>query len=296
MMSEQTPWTTVLQPEGFRSVAPLPTRHELADFYASEYYQRSVSESYRQAYSDQQIAYKRLYARALLQAIGAPAQAGSLLDVGCGEGYLLAEAEVGGWDVAGIELSSYAIERFNPHVRDRVAVGDADGILSRFESEGRTFGACVLQNVLEHVLDPRQMLTGVRRILSPDAILLVTLPNDYSAIQRLLLRNGDVPREYWFAPPQHLHYFDIVAGTSFARSCGFSVIDVFADFPIEVFLLHPGSNYVRDRALGPAADGARMTMSLLCAQAGIDRYLDLCRAYAGCGIGRAFTLVLTADR
>jgi SAM-dependent methyltransferase len=49
-----------------------------------------------------------------------------ILDVGCGKGFLLYEFTqvVPGCEVAGIDISGYAIEHAKPEVRDRLVVGD----------------------------------------------------------------------------------------------------------------------------------------------------------------------------
>jgi 2-polyprenyl-3-methyl-5-hydroxy-6-metoxy-1,4-benzoquinol methylase len=287
-------WRKVRQPEGYISVEPLPSPEELRAFYAEQYYQQTVSASYQASYSEEELSYKRLQARVFLHAIGRGDDgAPSLLDVGCGEGFLLAEAQTQGWSVKGIDFGAYAVDRFHPALAEHLELGEASEILDRFVAEKRRFEACVLQNVLEHVIDPRGLLGKMRALLAPEGKLLVTLPNDYSGVQQTALKTKLVDHEYWFVPPQHLHYFDIAAASALSRACGYDVKDVFADFPIEVFLFHPGSNYVRAREVGPAAHKARMALSLICAQAGLDSYLDLSRAYARCGIGRAFTLVLT---
>lgn len=292
MTLDNTAWTKVRQPEGFFSVHPLPSAAELSAYYARQYYQNAESRSYQAEYSQQEVAYKKLNARLFLHAIGASSQDG-FLEVGCGEGFLLEEARLADWPVTGVDFSSYGIERFHPDLRDQMLIGDAFSILDDLAGKDRRFGACVLQNVLEHVIDPRQLLSSMLKLTAPGGKLLVTVPNDYSRIQEEALKTGAIESEYWFVPPQHLHYFTIESASALARACGFSVADVFCDFPIETFLFHPGSNYVRSRDNGRAAHEARMGISLLSAEKGLDAYLALSRAYADCGIGRAFTLVLT---
>jgi len=293
MATDAKSWRKIRQPEGFFSIDPLPTATELSAYYAEKYYQTGQSASYQADYAQQEIDYKRLNARLFLHAIEANAIGErQFLEVGCGEGFLLEEARAMDWSITGVDFSAYGIERFHPHLMPHVAIGDAFAILDDYAAQGRRFGACVLQNVLEHVIDPRRLLISMRELL-PGGKLLVTLPNDYSAVQAKAMETGAIDQEYWFVPPQHLHYFDIDSASKLARNCGFEVTDAFCDFPIESFLFHPGSNYVRDRKNGAAAHTARMTMSLLSAEKGLDQYLALSRAYAACGIGRAFTLVLT---
>jgi hypothetical protein len=89
-----------------------------------------------------------------------------------------------------------------------------------------------------------------------------------------------------------LHYFNVRSLLAFCERQGFRVIDAFADFPIEVFLLHPGSNYVEQPKMGKAAHHARMEPDLLIAEQGLDVYLDLYRALFRAGMGRDLTVLL----
>ena len=92
--------------------------------------------------------------------------------------------------------------------------------------------------------------------------------------------------------PQHLHYFNAENLPRFCAARGYDVLDAYSDFPIDLFLLHPGSNYVADTGKGPAAHRARVLHDLLIADAGLDRYLAFYRAMFQVGIGRDITVVL----
>lgn len=48
--------------------------------------------------------------------------------------------------------------------------------LSEFDSQ-ESYDVIILSNVLEHVLDPLEMLTNVRRLLKPGGQVWVSLPN-----------------------------------------------------------------------------------------------------------------------
>jgi hypothetical protein len=72
---------------------------------------------------------------------------------------------------------------------------------------------------------------------------------------------------------------------------GFEVTLGFASFPIDWFLMHPGSNYVADPAAGKAAHRARMAIDLVLAGQGMAAYLNLARAFFACGAGRSLTVI-----
>jgi hypothetical protein len=77
---------------------------------------------------------------------------------------------------------------------------------------------------------------------------------------------------------------------------GFTTLDAFADFPIEFFLYHAGSNYIENSAAGKPAHKARVELDLLLAENGIAPLHGLCQAMTRCGIGRNVTVVARPSR
>lgn len=294
MSDNNTTYTRKTNPGGWVSVDPLPDAETLKAFYADLYYQQPQTTSYQTAYSETELAHRDLKSQALLhvfQQHGVKPPA-SFLDVGTGEGFLMDAAARAGYTVTGADFSSFGLEKFFPGLVDRLLTGDIFETLETLAMRGTGVDACSLINVLEHVIDPQALLTSLRRVLAPNGLLAITVPNDYSRLQGLLTRQGAIDREFWFAPPQHLHYFNTGNLPPLCASLGFEVVDAWVDFPIDLYLLHPGSNYIRDRAQGPPAHQARMNFDLLLAQDGVDRYLDVYRAFFRAGIGRDLTVVL----
>ena len=293
--ASQRTYEQVRMPGGWVAARPLPSAEELARFYADDYYQRLESSTYQSSYDDEELAHKRLRVAVALHAIaaaGADPSHGPMLELGAGEGFFLAGAAEAGWDVRGVDLSSFAVERFNPSVAGRVRHGDAESALDDLVAQRERVAVCVLVNVLEHVRDPEALLGRVEQVLTPQGLVVITVPNDDSPLQHTLRRRGHVEDDPWFVPPQHLSYFNTDTGPALARSCGYDVVDLFSDFPIDWYLLHPGANYVADPAQGKAAHRARITVELLLAERGLERFHALGQALAACGAGRDFTMVL----
>ena len=289
-------WRAVRQPLGHYAIEPSPSPETLAAYYAERYYQAPASASYAVDYDERELAHKRLRARLWLSVVGemvGPAEGGGFLEVGCGEGFLLAAAAAEGWSVRGLDFADSGLRRWHPELVERVEVGDAYALLARAIAGGRRHRVVALQNVLEHVVDPGRLLRDVAGVVDPDGVVVVQVPNDFSRLQRRALELGHVGREFWVAPPDHLSYFDTESGPAFAAANGFDLLDMFADFPIDWFLFHPGSAYVdRDPAAGRAAHAARLELDLLLAERGIEPYRDFYRALARCGGGRNIAMVL----
>lgn len=284
----------VRHPDGRVSASPLPSRDELRTFYADLYYQSTQSATYQAEYSDLDRRHKILRCETLLQALQ---EAGlepqdAFLDVGAGEGFLMDAADRSGLAVTGMDYSSFGVEKFFPRLRPRLSVGDVIDLLERFAADGVRFAACSAINVLEHVIDPAALLASIGAVLKPGGLVAITVPNDYSRLQALLRQERHIDRDFWFSPPQHLQYFNADSLPRFCAAHGFELVDGFSDFPIDLYLLHPGSNYVMEPANGPAAHRARLLHDLLIAEQGVRPYLRFYRALFEVGGGRNITVIL----
>jgi 2-polyprenyl-3-methyl-5-hydroxy-6-metoxy-1,4-benzoquinol methylase len=110
--------------------------------------------------------------RRILALLGKPPQDVRLLDIGCSSGALLMSARALGFDAEGVELSADAAETAR-----RAGLKVFTGLLEAARFPDAVFDAAILMEVIEHLRDPRSMLSECRRILKPGGILLVTTPN-----------------------------------------------------------------------------------------------------------------------
>lgn len=121
---------------------------------------------------------------------------GRLLDYGCGTGYFLHAAKEAGWQVSGFEPSDSARRLAEQNVGQPIAHGP----LSQFEPG--SFDAITLWHVLEHVFDLNQTLEHLVRLLRPDGVIIIAVPNADSP-------DAQYYREQWAAydVPRHLYHF-----------------------------------------------------------------------------------------
>jgi 2-polyprenyl-3-methyl-5-hydroxy-6-metoxy-1,4-benzoquinol methylase len=281
-------------PFGFWEIANKPTPAELQKYYADKYYQEEAG-SYSLQYESAEIQYfqTKLEQRfAVLERHLGVGRTGRMLDVGCGEGYALKYFRTRGWSVKGFDFSNAGMRAHNPDVLDALLTGDVFDSLRAEIAAKETYDAVWLQNVLEHVIDPVDLLRTLRGLTGPTGMLVVTLPNDCSVTQQALLKDGHLDSAFWVAPPDHLSYFDCDTFANTARETGWDCLHLLADFPVDWFLFNPGSNYIRDRSRGKAAHRARLHIENLLHSAPIDRVLDFWTAAARLGVGRNFTAFL----
>lgn len=273
---------------GFLEIVDRPTPEALAAYYAQRYYQGERG-NYRASYPPHELAVIRLRIAqklACVQALRGERPPGRLLDVGCGEGYVLAALADEGWTVEGIDFASAGVEAMNPSVAERVETGDVFALLADRLARRLRYDLVWLGNVLEHVLEPVELLRALHGLVAPDGLLVVTVPNDGNAYHEGLFADGSIGERFWIAPPDHLSYFTAESLDATARATGWTCVDLLADFPIDLFLSHPGSNYVRDRGQGPAAHQARLRLEQVIGDAGPGPANDVYRALARVGLGR----------
>jgi 2-polyprenyl-3-methyl-5-hydroxy-6-metoxy-1,4-benzoquinol methylase len=281
---------------GFLEIANPPSPETLKAYYAERYYQTEQG-SYQKTYSDEErtfINLKIVQKASLVDRLRGKNIPGSFLDVGCGEGFALAWFAAAGWSVEGIDYSIAGLESMNPDFISHVECGDLFEILERRISGGERHDIVWLTNVLEHVINPVNLLKSFRHLVAPDGILVVTVPNDGSTYQEFLLDNGYIPHRFWIAIPDHLAYFTYESLARTAEATGWKCREIIGDFPIDFFLLHSGSNYVRDRANGPLAHQARIELELMLSNNNSqDTINEFYRSLARVGLGRDLTAFLS---
>jgi SAM-dependent methyltransferase len=105
-----------------------------------------------------------------------PAGARRLLDVGCGAGAFAAglKQERPGLAAWGVEMDPEAAALAG-EVLDRVLVGDVHAVLPQLA--GERFDAIVLNDVLEHVMEPEQLLAALAPLLSDGGCVVASVPN-----------------------------------------------------------------------------------------------------------------------
>jgi SAM-dependent methyltransferase len=119
---------------------------------------------------------------------------GRWLDLGFGQGELLAVAERSGWACFGTELARPALARAER--RGWVVAAEAEGD-ARFPVGG--FDVVSMLELIEHVPEPRRLLDAAARWLRPGGRLYLTTPNAASLNFRVLGLAWSV-----VVPPEHL--------------------------------------------------------------------------------------------
>ncbi len=139
-------------------------------------------------------------------------QSGVLLDVGCANGVFLKWMEqLQGWQLYGVEVGEFAAETAR-----QKGLNVITGTLESAVYPQSFFDVVTLWDVIEHVHQPVETLKEVNRIMRPDAILVMRLPNLSSIDAKIF-------GKYWagFDAPRHLYAFTIPNLQKLLEQAGF---------------------------------------------------------------------------
>lgn len=142
----------------------------------------------------------------------------AILDVGCGRGLLLEEFQKRGWNVTGTQVSrtaQRACER-------RLGAGCVRlGELPDLGLEESAYGVVTFYHVLEHLQRPLDYLNEAKRLLRPDGLLVVEVPDASGPGARFL-----GVRDFCLDYPHHLYFFTPASLKDTLEQAGFCVVAV----------------------------------------------------------------------
>lgn len=136
--------------------------------------------------------------------------AASVLDLGCGEGAMSAaiKRDRRAEEIWGVEVVASVAERArqNPAF-SQVLCGDVEVLMSQLPDS--YFSHVVAGDVLEHLVDPWQVLTDLRAKLRPGGLLICSIPNirNFSFIAKLLFRGRFEYKDSGVMDRTHLRFF-----------------------------------------------------------------------------------------
>lgn len=196
------PWEPSEHPEVWRCetcggayLAQFPSQSAAEALYQDDYYQEGTGARFT-GWLDALLVWMKGFRANAIQRHHPGTR--TLLDVGCGRGDLLACLKARGIEVCGTQLSRTAAEAARRHRQVNVLVGD----LPDLPLPAGHFDVITVFHVLEHLPDPVGHLRIIHRLLAPDGLLVVEVPNFETWGFRYLGR-----RNLCFDHPHHLFFF-----------------------------------------------------------------------------------------
>jgi SAM-dependent methyltransferase len=275
---------------GFYELAQKPSNEELKEYYAKKYYQDNKG-SYEMEYTPEELLYfrnkieqKYLVLKKLLPHKNG--STGSLLDIGCGEGFTLDYFKNKNWNITGIDFSDFGCRRFNPACLPYLHTGDIYEQMIPLINSNTRYDVIWLDNVLEHVLDPLYLLRESKKLLQEGGVIVIEVPNDFSILQSYLLEKKYINNEFWVVIPDHISYFNLKGLTALAAKAGLKNEFAMSDFPIDFNLMNPDTNYNKDKTKGKNTHRSRVEIDNLMHSVSIEKTVNYYKALADLGLGR----------
>jgi 2-polyprenyl-3-methyl-5-hydroxy-6-metoxy-1,4-benzoquinol methylase len=181
---------------GLHYLSPRLTEAAMLQYYQNDDYFRQSNTSGYTDYSEQEQALRLTFARCLKQLQQLNLVGERLLEVGCGYGYFLDEAQPYFRYRAGTDFSPQAVEIARTHA-DKIYLGGLESI-----DPDERFDCIVAINVLEHTYNPLQFLQQMKAMLNPGGVVLTAVPNMGSFIRFFMQKRWPS-----FKVPEHTLYF-----------------------------------------------------------------------------------------
>ena len=278
---------------GFWEIIDKPSPEEVQKYYADKYFQEARG-GFEVSYTTEELNYFRFrweVKKNIIERIRGKKK-GSMLDVGCGEGHNFAFFREIGWTVRGLDFSSFGVKSQHPECLEFLITGDLYDLLEEEQIQGNSYDIIWLQNVLEHVVDPLKLFKDISSLIVDDGVVIITVPNDFSITQLSAKKHNHIDSDFWVVLPDHLSYFSSKSLIDTSIQMGWVFKEMISDFPIDWFLFHQGSNYVKDKELGKSAHFARIQIESSLQQNEPNDIINFWSGLAQVGVGRNLTIFL----
>lgn len=203
---------------GFVYVSPRPVAEELYALYGETYFHNNESSvvGYTDYIRDEPNI--RRTAQRRLKQLELFVQPGRLLDVGCATGFFLDEARKRGWQVEGLDVSSFGVE----YAQSNFGLTARHGTLTELSFEAAAYDLVTMWDVIEHVPDPTAYVRRAAELLRPGGVITLATPDVDSLPARLAGRR-------WVGyklSEEHIYYFSVQTLSKLLADAGFEVVNV----------------------------------------------------------------------
>jgi 2-polyprenyl-3-methyl-5-hydroxy-6-metoxy-1,4-benzoquinol methylase len=152
-----------------------------------------------------------------------PAHAARVLDVGCGAGALGGALKATRpCYVAGIELDEYAAAAA-AHVLDHVVCAPVER--APLDALGHDFECIIFGDILEHLVDPWALVRQFRQLLTPEGVMVASIPNiGHWTVIADLARGRWEYRTRGLLDSTHLRFFTSRSVRALFEDAGMSIV------------------------------------------------------------------------
>ncbi len=229
---------------GFTFCNPSPSAEELGGYYESF---SNYEKPQRNGHESEEMLNKWRRTYEIVTKRFPPDFKGSVLEIGCATGAGLSIFKAQGWNVLGVEPSANAAKLAEKLYGIRVVNGFFE---PQMVADHAPFDVIVLSHVVEHLLDPQELVQGLPSILSEDGLVYIEVPN--------LLRPF-VPMGYFMF--EHLNYFTPTTLKTLMEVSGFDVEIELYDNSADIDPFYPVISALGKIGGGSEPRSGRMTLT-----------------------------------
>jgi SAM-dependent methyltransferase len=269
----------------YKHIEPMPTEQELDQFYSVEFYESFWGDYIQKNLRDKEwLNIQNMEKYDFFESV-LPKARRRVLDIGSGPGFFLELGKSQSWIETGLEpgRAAYAFSKelgLNIH---------NCFFNSKNYSDFGEFDVVHMNNVLEHIPDPMAMLNMCYKIIDDGGLICITSPNDYNPFQ-LAIANYTGKKQWWFAPEEHVNYFNKNTLTKLLEKAGFTFLKGYTSFPLEMFYMM-GDDYLTFPEKGSEIHEKRKNFEIFMDQVNPSLKMKLYEHLADIDIGREITII-----
>lgn len=161
--------------------------------------------------------------------------AGRFLDIGSGAGMFLRLAKNRSWTLQGVEPSAQTAKL----ARQWWGLDILTGFVEQLNLAEASYDIVTMTDVFEHVVNPRELLATVRRILKPNGIAFIKVPNGRFNLLKFHIRSrmSGVERDN-FDSYEHVCHYTHKTLSRMLDACGFRVRNLSVGMPVQLPVWH----------------------------------------------------------
>ena len=201
---------------------PRLTAEELRVLYSDEYFLHDGADFGAHSASDYETAAIKGSVKfpQILGWIRRYKPAGEFFEIGCGMGYFLDYARRQGYHVSGIEYAELGVRT----CREKFGLDVQQSSLEEFSPPSIRYDVIFMGDVLEHLVQPLEMLIKAQRMLKPTGIIALEIPSMFNSLAGRAAVAGyrllNIQKKMML-PPYHVNEFTPTTLRSIILQAGF---------------------------------------------------------------------------
>lgn len=153
-----------------------------------------------------------------------PIKIKTILDIGSGQGsFLKLVKELTGAETWGIEIESEVAERAKNQI-DNILVGKVEDLLNSIPDA--YFDCITFNDVLEHLLEPTEVLKMIKPKLKENGLIIASIPNVrfFSNLYELIIQKNWEYKDFGILDTTHLRFFTKQTMKKMFENSGYKLI------------------------------------------------------------------------